>query len=86
MNTMIRFYSAATDAEQKQIMAFDLSAYDRQLLKFGRLFRTRFMDIGASMPLEEALDLGWRTLADCFTADQLLMKRELVARYFPAEA
>lgn len=86
MNTMIRFYSAATEAEQKQIMAFDLSAYDRQLLKFGRLFRTRFMDIQVSMPLEEALDLSWRTLADCFTADQLLMKRELVARYFPEGA
>jgi V/A-type H+-transporting ATPase subunit B len=86
MNTMIRFYSAATDAEQKQIMAFDLSSYDRQLLKFGKLFRTRFMDISVSMPLEEALDLSWRTLADCFAADQLLMKRELVARYFPDQA
>ncbi|MGZ8094945.1 MAG: V-type ATP synthase subunit B [Methylosarcina sp.] len=86
MNTMIRFYAAAQDAEQKQIMAFDLSPYDRQLLKFGKLFRTRFMDINVSMPLEEALDLSWRTLADCFTSDQLLMKQELIDRYFSAQA
>ncbi|MEM1129807.1 MAG: glutamate 5-kinase, partial [Pseudomonadota bacterium] len=35
MNTMIRFYSESRDAAQKQAMAFDLSDYDHQLLKFG---------------------------------------------------
>ena len=68
MNTMIRFYSESRDAAQKQAMAFDLSDYDHQLLKFGALFRKRFMDINVSIPLEEALDLGWKTLAECFAA------------------
>ncbi|WP_349360322.1 V-type ATP synthase subunit B [Stappia sp.] len=86
MNTMIRFYSGARDAEQKQSMAFDLSDYDHQLLKFGKLFRERFMDIDVSMPLEAALDLCWRTLAECFRPDQLLMKQDLIDRYFPHEA
>jgi V/A-type H+-transporting ATPase subunit B len=45
MNTMIRFYSGARDAEQKQAMAFELSDFDHKLIKFGRLFRERFMDI-----------------------------------------
>ncbi len=85
MNTMIRFYSDATDAAQKQAMAFDLSDYDQQLLKFGDLFRTRFMDINVSIPLEEALDLCWQTLAECFEREQLLMKPALVAQYFPKE-
>ena len=85
MNTMIRFYSESRDAEQKQAMAFDLSDYDRQLLKFGRLFRARFMDIEVSMPLEEALDLGWKTLAECFRREQLLMRAALVEKYFPEE-
>jgi V/A-type H+/Na+-transporting ATPase subunit B len=35
MNTMIRFYSQAKDAQQKQAMAFELSAFDQKLLKFG---------------------------------------------------
>jgi len=83
MNAMVRLYSEARDAQQKQAMAFDLSEYDEQLLKFGDLFRSRFMDIDVSMPLEEALDLGWLILAECFTPEQLLMKQELVDKYYP---
>jgi len=85
MNTMVRFYSEARDAEQKQAMAFELSAFDHKLLKFGKLFRDRFMDIKVSMPLEEALDRGWETLAECFEPHELLMKQELVDKYFPRE-
>ena len=84
MNTMIRFYSEGQDAKQKQAMAFDLSDYDHQLLKFDGLFRTRFMDINVSMPLEDALDLCWTTLAECFRSEQLLMKQELIDKYFPS--
>lgn len=85
MNTMIRFYSAAVEAEQKQAMAFELSAYDEKLLKFGKLFRARFMDINVSIALEDALDLSWRTLAECFSADELLMKQSLIDTYFPKD-
>jgi V/A-type H+-transporting ATPase subunit B len=83
MNTMIRFYSGAKDAEQKQAMAFELTPFDEKLLKFGRLFQQRFMEIQVSMSLEEALDLSWRTLAECFDAEELLMKQSLIDKYFP---
>jgi V/A-type H+/Na+-transporting ATPase subunit B len=83
MNTMIRFYSGARDAEQKQAMAFELTPFDEKLLKFGGLFQERFMEIQVSMPLEAALDLCWRTLAECFDADELLMKQSLIDKYFP---
>lgn len=83
MNTMIRFYSEARDAAQKQAMAFDLSEFDHQVLKFGDLFRERFMDINVSIPLEEALDLCWQTLSECFKPEQLLMKQDLIDKYFP---
>jgi len=83
MNTMIRFYAAARDAEQKQAMAFDLSEFDGRVLKFGKLFRTRFMDIDVNISLEQALDLSWATMAECFTPEELLMKQQLVDKYFP---
>jgi V/A-type H+-transporting ATPase subunit B len=83
MNAMIRFYSGARDAEQKQAMAFELSDYDRKLLKFGELFKQRFMDINISLPLEQALDLAWKTLAECFEPQELLMKQALIDKYFP---
>ena len=83
MNTMIRFYSSAKEAENKKAMAFELSPFDHKLLKFGELFTTRFMDITVSMPLLQALDLGWQTLAECFEPEELLMKQELIDKYFP---
>ena len=85
MNTMIRFYAGATEAERKQAMAFELSPFDEKLLKFGTLFRERFMDIKASMPLMEALDRCWETLAECFEPQELLMKQNLIDKYFPKE-
>ncbi len=82
MNTMIRFYAGAKEAAKKQAMAFDLSAFDEKLLKFGNLFAQRFMDIHVAMPLNDALDLSWQTLAECFEAEELLMKEALVQKYF----
>ena len=35
------------------------------------------------MPLEKALDLAWQTLAECFEPQELLMKQDLIDRYYP---
>lgn len=86
MNTMIRFYSGAKDAEKKQQMAFDLSPLDHKLLKFGELFKARFMDINVSLPLNDALDLCWETMAECFEPEELLMRDQLIEKYFPKKA
>jgi V/A-type H+-transporting ATPase subunit B len=80
---MIRLFSEARDAQQKQAMAFDLSDYDHKLLKYGGLFRDRFMKIDVSLSLEKALDLGWTTMAECFKPEQLLMKQELIDKFYP---
>jgi len=82
MTTMVRFYSNAKEAEQKQQMSFELSDFDHKLLRFGKLFYDRFMRIEVSMPLEKALDLAWQTLAECFEPQELLMKQELIDRYY----
>ena len=82
MNTMIRFYSEGKDAETKQAMAFDLSPYDMKTLKFMKLFVQRFMDINVSIGLNDALDLCWQTLAECFEPQELLMKQELIDKYY----
>ncbi len=85
MTTMIRFYANSREAAQKQAMAFELSDFDERLLAFGRLFRQRIMDIEVSMPLKDALDLCWQTLAECFAPEELLMKQELIDKYFPRQ-
>ena len=85
MNTMIRLYAGAQEAGQKQAMAFDLSLFDGKLLKFGQLFRKRFMDINVSLPIEKALDLCWETLGECFEPQELLIKQTLIDKYFPPQ-
>ncbi len=84
MNTMIRFYSAGKEAETKQAMAFELSSFDIKTLKFKKLFVERFMKIDIKIGLNDALDLCWDTLAECFEAEELLMKKHLVDTYFSA--
>ena len=82
MNTMVRLYAEAVDAEQKQAMAFELSPYDMKLLQYAALFRDRFMRITVSMDLEQAMDLGWECLAECFEAEELFMQQRLIDKYF----
>ena len=84
MNTMIRFYSEGQEAEKKKAMAFELSEFDEKLVCFSQLFKERFMDVGVSLPVIEALDLCWKTLGECFLPEELLMKQELVDKYYPA--
>ena len=84
MNTMIRFYSEGQEAEKKKAMAFELSEFDEKLVRFSELFKERFMDVGVSLPVIEALDLCWKTLGECFLPEELLMKQELVDKYYPA--
>ena len=86
MNAMIRFYSNAREAQKKQSMAFELSPFDEKLLKFGALFEERFMSIEVSLPMKEALDLCWQTLAECFEPQELLMKQNLIDKYWPKSA
>lgn len=83
MNTMIRLFSGARQAEQKQQMAFELSAMDHKLLKFGELFAERFMRIDVAVPLNDALDLGWKTMAECFEPEELLVRENLLNKYYP---
>lgn len=86
MNTMIRLYSGARDAQRKQAMAFELSEYDERQLRYGALFEARFMDLSVSLPLDAALDLGWETMAECFEPEELLVRQNLIDSYYPRKA
>ncbi len=86
MNTMIRFYSAAKQAEQKKAMAFELSEFDHNAATFGKLFLDRFMNLEVSMTLNDALDLCWITLAECFEPQELLMRQDLIEKYYPKQS
>ena len=44
------------------------------------------MDVRVTMPLIEALDTAWRTMAECFEPQELLMKQSLIDSYYPKDA
>lgn len=84
MDTMIRFYADYKETLEKQSMGFQMSGWDTKLLKYGDLFEARMMDLSVNIPLEEALDLGWKTLAECFDKTETGIKSDLLKEYWPA--
>lgn len=82
-NAMIRLYAESKKARERQGMGFKLSRWDEQLLSYSKLFEERMMNLEVNYTLEEALDLGWKTLAECFHADEVGIKQAILTKYWP---
>ena len=41
------------------------------------------MDLSKNIPLEDALDLGWKILSDCFKPSETGIKTALIEKYWP---
>src|SRR5271163_4635559 len=65
-NAQIRLYADSKKARERQSMGFRLSRWDEKLLHFSGLFEDRMMNLQVNLTLEDTLDLGWKTLAECF--------------------
>ena len=85
MDTMIRLYAAFQDTEEKRSMGFRMSAWDEKLILYGHLFETRIMDLSVNIPLEQALDQGWRTMADCFKPEETGLRTDLIQKFWPTD-
>jgi V/A-type H+-transporting ATPase subunit B len=83
MDGMIKLYSSYRDTIEKKSMGFQMSAWDRKLLKYGAAFEKEMMDLSVNINLEEALDKGWEILADCFAPEETALRTELIEKYWP---
>ncbi len=83
MDAMIRLYSAYKETLEKKNMGFAMTRWDDKLLKYGQLFESGLMDLSVNLTLEEALDLGWKILADCFEKDETGIKSDLTDEFWP---
>jgi len=83
MDGMIQLYAQYKETEEKRAMGFRMSEWDEKLLKYGKLFESNMMDLSVNINLEDALDLGWKILAECFTPEETRMKSDLVKKYWP---
>lgn len=85
MDTMIRFYSDYKETQEKAAMGFQMSNWDKKLMKYGKLFEKEMMDLSVNIPLEEALDMGWKILGECFERTEVGMKSELTEEFWVAK-
>jgi V/A-type H+-transporting ATPase subunit B len=83
MDGMIRIYASYKDTLEKKSMGFLMTEWDEKLLKYGELFESKLMDLSVNIPLEEALDLGWEILAECFEPNETGLKTSLIKERWP---
>ena len=83
MDGMIRLYSSYKDTLEKKSMGFMMSAWDNKLIKYGKEFEDEMMDLSKNISLEDALDSGWKILADCFEKEETGIKTGLLDKYWP---
>jgi len=83
MDRMIQLFADYRESIEKKSMGFQMSAWDEKLLKYGKRFENELMSLAVNIPLEEALDLGWKILSDIFDPTETGMKESLIAEYWP---
>ena len=83
MDAMIKLYAQYKETLEKQSMGFRMSSWDNKLLKYGADFEKGMMDLSVNIPLEEALDLGWKILADNFDKGEVGIPTKLSDKFWP---
>ena len=86
MDGMIKLYASYKDTLEKKSMGFQMTAWDKKLLKYGESFEKEMMDLSVNVPLEAALDKGWEILADCFEPRETGLRTELLDTYWPKKS
>ena len=82
-NAQIRLYADSMKARERKSMGFRLSRWDEKLLHFSHLFEERMMNLQVNLTLEAALDLGWKTLSECFDKHEVGIKQTLIDKHWP---
>ena len=83
MDRMIQLFSDYRETLEKQAMGFRMSEWDQKLLKYGRAFEERMMNLSVDISLEKALDMGWQILAENFEHQEIGLKTELIDEFWP---
>ena len=83
MNTMIQLYAQCRETQEKMSMGFQMSDWDKKLLKYGDLFEEKLMALKVNIPLEKALDTCWEILAECFNKNEVGIKSALTDEFWP---
>src|SRR3989338_8947905 len=83
MDTMIQLFASYRETVEKRSMGFQMSAWDKKLLKYGELFEKEIMSLEVNIPLEKALARGRGVLSDCFTPEETGIKKTMIEKHWP---
>lgn len=83
MDALIKLYASYKETVEKQSMGFRMSQWDKKLLKYGEMFEKEMMDLSVNIPLEEALDNGWKILSACFDQSEVGIPSKLIEEFWP---
>ena len=83
MDACIQLYALCRESREKRDMGFEMSDWDRKLLRYGLMFEERIMDLSLNVRLFEALDRCWAILAECFEPAETGIRRAIVEKHWP---
>jgi len=83
MDGCIQLYADCRESREKRSMGFEMTSWDDKLLKYGDLFEDKIMNLSVEIHLEEALDLCWEILAECFSPAETGIRRSIVEAHWP---
>ena len=86
MDAMIKLYAQYKETVEKQSMGFKMSAWDQKLLKYGTAFEREMMDLSVNIDLIDALDLGWKILAECFEKNEVGIPSKFTDVFWPKKS
>jgi len=85
MDRMIQLFASYRETLEKRSMGFEMSRWDEKLIRYGERFERELMDLSVNIPLEKALDLGWKILSDTFEPAETGMKQSLIDKFWKKE-
>jgi V/A-type H+-transporting ATPase subunit B len=83
MNACIQLYADCRESREKRDMGFEMSNWDKKLLRYGEMFEDRIMDLEVNIPLFDALDRCWEALAECFEPAETGIRRSIIETHWP---
>ncbi len=83
MDAMVQLYAYYQEVLEKKAMGFRMTRSDNRFIKYGVHFERDLMDLSVEISLEDALDVGWRILAECFDPEETGIRTELIKRFWP---
>ncbi len=85
MDGCIQLYALCNETREKRDMGFEMSAWDKKLLRYGSIFEDKIMDLSRNIPLFDALDQCWAILAECFEPAETGIRRSILEKHWPKD-